>query len=274
MDNEPGVSALRELPKIQLRNVGLLYGDARILDAVTLDVAPREVVSLLGPSGCGKTTLLHLIAGLLPPSEGEIIVNGKGVEGPGADRAMVFQDDATFPWMRVEQNIEYGLKVKRIGGAVRRQLVDEILAVVGLDASRKLYPRQLSGGMRKRVDLARALAVEPDVLLMDEPYAALDAMTKERLQLEFLAIQEKVAMTVVFVTHDLEEALFVGDRVVTMGTEPGHVTGALAVPFRRPRSSELKLSQEFQALRGELVLRLGEASPPASGYRSTDPSNP
>jgi NitT/TauT family transport system ATP-binding protein len=235
------------------------YGDALILEGITLDIHDQEVLCLIGPSGCGKTTLLHVVAGLVAPAGGTVHVGGQPVDRPGPDRVMVFQDDAVFPWMTVWRNVEYGLRLKKVAREARVERVRATIDLVGLTGRETLYPRQLSGGMRKRVDLGRALAVEPEILLMDEPYGSLDAMTKERLQLEFLRIHESTKMTTLFVTHDLEEALFLGDRVVAMGVAPGHVHSILDVGFDHPRPAALKRSDDFQRLRGELAWRLEAA---------------
>jgi NitT/TauT family transport system ATP-binding protein len=261
---------LEPLPssKISIDELTLAYGSSVILEGVSLEIEDRELVCLIGSSGCGKTTLLHAVAGLLAPTQGMIAVDGVPVEKPGPDRVMVFQDDAVFPWMTVGKNVEYGLRIQSLPRSSRQAKVERALELVGLEGKEKLYPRQLSGGMRKRVDLARALAVEPAILLMDEPYAALDMMTKERLQVEFERIYEESRMTVIFVTHDLEEALFLGDRVVAMGLHPGRIHWVLEVPFSRPRSLDLKRSPEFQALRGELIRQLEAAARP--GTRRAD----
>jgi NitT/TauT family transport system ATP-binding protein len=220
---------------------------------VTLDIPAGAFVTLLGASGCGKTTLLNLIAGLLTPTAGSVTVRGERVTGPGAARTMVFQDDAVFPWYTVARNVEYGLRVQGVPKQRRRERVREMVDLVGLAGREDAYPHQLSGGMRKRVDVARALAVNPSVLLMDEPFAALDAMTKSRLQLEFLRIWEASRMTVIFVTHDIEEALLLSDLVAIMAPRPGPITRVVDVPFPRPRNDELRTSPAFQALRRELT---------------------
>jgi NitT/TauT family transport system ATP-binding protein len=210
---------------------------------------------------------LNIIAGLVPHDQGTVKVDGVEVKGPGPDRAMVFQEDAVFPWMTVRKNVEYGLRRKGLSSNEIEQRAASILKVVGLVGTEKRFPRELSGGMRKRVDLARALAVEPDLLLMDEPYGSLDAMTKERLQVEFLRICEEARrtidkwMTVVFVTHDLEEALFVGDRVVVVAANPGRIASSLNVPFEYPRGVDLKRTEAFQTLRGELAAHLEAVDP-------------
>jgi NitT/TauT family transport system ATP-binding protein len=165
---------------------------------------------------------------------------------------MVFQDDAVFPWYTVRQNVEYGLRIKQLASEKRKALVDHYIHLVGLEEAQNLFPRQLSGGMRKRVDVARAIATEPEVLLMDEPFAALDVITKQRLQEEFLNIWTENRMTVIFVTHDLEEALYLSDRVVVMSNNPGRVSRLVDVPFSRPRDPDLKTMADFQQLRREL----------------------
>ena len=253
---------------ISIRSVSLAYGANQVLSDVSLAVGAGEIVSLIGPSGCGKTTLLNVIAGLVRPDGGDVEVRGTPVTAPGPDRVVVFQDDAVFPWMTVRRNVEYGLKIKGVPPAERKQAVDDGLELVGLTRSADLFPRQLSGGMRKRVDLARALVMRPSVVLMDEPYAALDAMTKERLQVQFADIAGAAGSTSVFVTHDLEEALFIGDRVVVMAPHPGRIAAVHDVPFARPRSVELKLEPEFQQMRGVLarqIFAVGQSSEQSDG---------
>jgi NitT/TauT family transport system ATP-binding protein len=248
---------LRGRPAVVATGISARYGAATVLQDINLELPGGQVTCLIGASGCGKTTLLHVIAGLVPYSSGTLWVAGKAVEGPGPDRVMVFQDDAVFPWLTVRENAEYGLRVKGVTKVVRKQRVAEVLRLVRLSGKDGLFPKQLSGGMRKRVDLARALAVEPQVLLMDEPYGALDAITKEHLQLEFLNITARSTMTVLFVTHDLEEAIFLGDRVVVMSANPGRIHSLINVPFSHPREASLKRSAEFQALRGKLAELIG-----------------
>lgn len=242
-------------PKIDLTAVDFSYGPGEplILDGVDLAVAPGEFLALVGASGCGKSTLLRLIAGLTRPRAGHVRVDGADVTGPSPDRGMVFQDDAVFPWLTVGGNVAYGLKNKGVRGEDLERRVAEALNLVGLATSGDLYPRQLSGGMRKRVDVARAIALEPEIVLMDEPFAALDVMTKQRLQEDFLQIWSTVGMTVVFVTHDLEEALFQADRVAVMAPRPGRLVHQVEVPFARPRSPALRTDPEFQSLRRELT---------------------
>lgn len=244
--------------KIRLKGLNIAYPQRQgspleVIRDFSLDIYDREFACLVGASGCGKSTLLNAVAGLLSPSEGELLVNGSPVTGPGPDRGMVFQDDAVFPWYTVQQNIEYGPKLAGVPRKERDLRVEGCLKLVGLASDRDKFPRELSGGMRKRVDVARALAMEPEVLLMDEPFAAIDAITKERLQLEFLDIWQGTQMTVLFVTHDLEEAMFLGDRVVVMGKDSGRVRVIVEIPLGRPRSIEEKTSPEFQSLRRDLA---------------------
>jgi len=244
-------------PRIKLEHLYFAYEEAGvgnyIVEDFSLDIHDREFVSIVGPSGCGKTTLLNMIAGLLPPTSGQILVDGVRPERPGPDRTMVFQSDAVFPWYTVAGNIEYGLKAIGKPRKERQQTVNRLLELVGLEADRKKFPRQLSGGMRKRVDIARAMALQPEVLLMDEPFAALDVLTKERLQQDFLNIWQATRMTVIFVTHDLEEALFLSQRVVVMSRNPGRVEKVVDVTLPHPRSLVVKTSHEFQAIRRDLI---------------------
>lgn len=226
--------------------------DHRIIEDFNLCLFDREFVSIVGASGCGKTTLLNIIAGLLPPSRGDVYIEDQPIIKPGQDRAMVFQDDAVFPWYTVSQNVAYGLKKRNLKPGEVKATTEYYLDLVGLKDSKNLFPRQLSGGMRKRVDVARALAIKPQVLLMDEPFAALDVFTKSRLQEEFLNIWNDNRMTVVFVTHDLEEAIYLSDRVVVLSSHPGRVRRIVDVPFPRPRNIDLKTTSEFQTMRREL----------------------
>ena len=226
-----------------------------VLEQVDVDIARGEFVSLIGPSGCGKTTLLNIVAGLLQPTRGKVSLDGRAIERPGVDRSMVFQDDAVFPWYSVQRNVEYGLRSSH-AAVERRERAKHLIEMVGLAGREDAYPKQLSGGMRKRVDVARALAPNPKVLLMDEPFGTLDAITKTRLQVEFLRLWDRERMTVLFVTHDIEEALFLSDRLLVMQVNPGRVALDMRVPFPRPRDLEIRTTPEFQALRQELTAAL------------------
>jgi NitT/TauT family transport system ATP-binding protein len=243
--------------KIRIEHLKFSYPDKQagwvnVVSDLSLSVYDHEFLAIVGASGCGKTTLLNIIAGLLPPGSGNAFLDDREIKGPGLDRTMVFQDDAVFPWFTVLRNVEYGLRIAKTSREERARRVAHSLELVGLKGCDALYPRQLSGGMRKRVDVARAIVTRPEVLLMDEPFASLDVMTKENLQEQFLEIWNETRMTVVFVTHDLEEALFMADRVIVMASHPGRIAKIVAVPFARPRLKDLKTFPEFQTMRREL----------------------
>ncbi|MCY4019256.1 MAG: ABC transporter ATP-binding protein [Chloroflexi bacterium] len=233
-------------------------GTAGRIDAlqnVNLDVPAGEFLCLVGPSGCGKSTLVFIIAGLVKASSGEVRVAGKPVVEPDPDRTMVFQGDAVFPWMTVAQNIGYGLRFGAMSKKEQGKTVSQLVDLVGLTGFADAFPKELSGGMKKRVDLARAYATNPTVLLMDEPFGALDAITKEKMQVDLMRLSVTDTgqrRTIVFVTHDLEEAIFLADRVAVMTPRPGTIEVVLDVPFPRPREASIRLSTEFQALRGQI----------------------
>lgn len=237
---------------IDLDGVGLQLGGSTILSDIDLAIEPGEVVSVIGPSGCGKTTLLNIVAGLATGWTGSVRAAGIEVAGPGVDRTVVFQEDAVFPWMSVRRNVSYALDIRDVPRDQVDATTGEMIDLVGLAGKEDVFPRQLSGGQRKRVDLARALAARPQVLLMDEPYAALDQMTKQRLQQEFLKAVAREHMTSMFVTHDLEEAIFVANRVIMMAAGPGRIIEIVDVPFAAERSPDLRTSPEFQSIRRHL----------------------
>jgi NitT/TauT family transport system ATP-binding protein len=205
------------------------------LTDIDLDIQKGEFVCLLGPSGCGKSTLLKIMAGLLNASRGGIEINGATVTAPGPERAVVFQDYALFPWMTVEDNIEFGLEARGVPADKRRQTSGELLKVVGLQDFARKYPHHLSGGMKQRVSIARSLAVEPQILLMDEPFGALDAQTRSVMQEELLRIWRLYRKTVVFVTHSIEEAIYLSDRIVVMTARPGRIKAIVEIKDDRPR---------------------------------------
>jgi NitT/TauT family transport system ATP-binding protein len=222
---------------------------------IDLDVGEGEFVCLLGPSGCGKSTLLKIVAGLIPPSDGAIRIAGRAVTGPGPDRAVVFQDYALFPWMTVADNVEFGLAARGTPPERRRAVSAELLRAVGLADFAAKYPHHLSGGMKQRVSIARALAVDPVLLLMDEPFGALDAQTRFVMQRELLRVWRAYRKTVLFVTHSIEEALYLGDRVLVMTARPGRVKADIRVTHERPRDIA---SAEFTRLRREMLELLSE----------------
>ena len=219
------------------------------LKDVAIRVREFEIVVLVGPSGCGKSTLLNTVAGLIYPSAGRILVDGEPVVGPGRDRGMVFQAYTLFPWLRVQDNVEYGMKLNGVPRQERRRIAERYLGLVGLHVARERFPHQLSGGMRQRVAIARALANEPRVLLMDEPFGALDAQTRVLMQQLLLDVWERARMTILFVTHDIEEAVFLADRIYVMDVNPGRITTEIPVDIPRPRHLDVIGSEAFQSLR-------------------------
>ncbi|MEM9218743.1 MAG: ABC transporter ATP-binding protein [Cyanobacteria bacterium P01_F01_bin.150] len=219
-----------------------------VLEDVNLSINPGELACLLGPSGCGKSTLLNLIAGFIKPSDGRVFVDGEQVRKPGADRGFVFQQYSLLPWKTAFENVELGLKIKGMPKLERKEKAEEYLNLVGLYPYRHAYPNQLSGGMQQRASIVRALVNSPSVLLMDEPFAALDAQTRHMMQELLLDIWERLKTTVVFVTHDIEEAVFLGDRIFIMGVQPGHIKAELDIPLVRPRHMDDMLTPEFSQL--------------------------
>jgi NitT/TauT family transport system ATP-binding protein len=243
--------------KIKIDNVSRIYemgnGNRVVaVDNVSLSIFPEEFVCIVGPSGCGKSTLLYLTAGLDKPSSGQILVEGQPIIGANPKVGMVFQPDSVFPWLTVQKNIEFGPEMRGLPQDQCTQIATQYINIVGLQGFENSLPKQLSGGMKKRVDVGRAFANNPEILLMDEPYGALDAMTKEKLQIELLRIWDTERKTVLFVTHDLEEALVLSSRIVVMSLSPNKIQEIIDVPFPRPRDLILKTSKEFQDLRRRL----------------------
>ncbi|WKU03352.1 ABC transporter ATP-binding protein [Micromonospora sp. HUAS LYJ1] len=234
--------------------------DVLALSRTTLRIEGNQVVCVVGPSGCGKTTLLNLIAGFLQPSAGRVLVDGSPVTRPDSSRAVVFQSDAVFPWLTVRRNVEYGLRLRGVDRTARKERVDRYLDLVGLADFADAYPKELSGGMRKRVDIARAYASGPEVLLLDEPFGALDIFTREAMWLALHHVNLAEPKTIVFVTHDIEEALFVGDRVIVMTPRPARVHQDITVPFERRGDLDLRGSKEFQDMRIQISRSLREVS--------------
>ena len=237
---------------MSVQKVGLTFGTRRgrpILNDVNFDVLEGEFLCIVGPSGCGKTTLLRLLAGLLQPTSGAIVFQGHRVSGPSRSRAIVFQDypNALLPWRTVAGNVALSLEACGIARAQRGAAVDALLAKMGLQNAADQFPSQLSGGMQQRVQIARCLAQQPKILLMDEPFGALDAITRQSLQDELLAIASERRMTVVFITHDLEEAIYLGDRVIVLGANPGHIVELVDVGLPRPRN-QLTTREDFKFL--------------------------
>ncbi len=226
------------------------------LDGVSLTIQTQQFVCVLGPSGCGKTTLLKAIAGLILLDSGEVRIGGERVTGPGSDRAMVFQNFALLPWADVVTNVAFGLELRGGPKAEREARAHDLIAAVGLSGFERHFPRQLSGGMQQRVGLARALAVDPDILLMDEPFGSVDEQTRRLLQEDLLALLDRTRKTVVFVTHSVDEAVRLGDRVVLMTPRPGRVQEEVDVPLPRPRPSDIELNPIFLERKEHLWQRL------------------
>jgi NitT/TauT family transport system ATP-binding protein len=216
------------------------------LTDVSISVAEGEFMAIVGPSGCGKTSLLNIVAGLLPYEEGAVRIDGKRVAGPGVDRSVVFQHASLLPWRTIAGNVRYGMEMqRRFDEATMRERTDYFIKLVGLTGFERHYPSELSGGMQQRVNLARALASDPMVLLMDEPFAALDAQTREFMQSELLKIWAKARKTVLFITHQINEAVYLADRVAVMSARPGRVKQVFRIPFERPRTLHLKREPRF-----------------------------
>ena len=284
-------SAAPEAPRIQVSGAGKRYGDLQVFRDINLSVGQREIVALVGPSGCGKTTFLRCVDGLIPITEGQILVDGKPVTGPPPKVAVVFQHFGLFPWKTVRANVAYGLSLAGASKAEIGERVPHFIHLVGLTGFEEAYPYQLSGGMQQRCGLARALAVEPDVLLMDEPFGAVDAQTREILQFELLRIWRLRPTAMVFVTHSIEEAVLMGDRVVVLKGRPSTVSEIVEVDLPRPRTRETLASPRFSELRehvwktlmdearraefqlegGSAVPRRRKSSPPNGGAERMDP---
>ena len=241
------------------------------LSDVSVSVADGEFVAIVGPSGCGKTTLLNIVAGLLRFDAGQVSIAGRTIDGPGVDRAVVFQHASLLPWRTIAGNVRYGMELqKRFEAATIQARTDRFIRLVGLTGFEKHYPSELSGGMQQRVNLARALAADPEVLLMDEPFAALDAQTREYMQAELLKIWIEARKTVLFITHQINEAVYLADRVIVMSSRPGRIKGEFAVPFTRPRTLDLKRDRRFLDIE-DAIWQLVEETPEKLGMVGATP---
>ena len=242
--------------KVKISNVSKIYKgtnkDVHALDNVNLDIYKNEFVCVIGSSGCGKSTLLNILAGLDTPNSGTIEIDGKAIEGTGVDRGVVFQQYALFPWLTVAKNVAFGLELQKKSKDEINKIVDHYLKAVGLIDFKNSYPKELSGGMKQRVAIARAYAVNPNILLMDEPFGALDAQTRAQLQTELLNTWDNEKKTCFFITHDVDEAVFLAQRVVIMSPRPGRIKAIVEVPISYPRVPETKLSKEFNDIKNEL----------------------
>jgi NitT/TauT family transport system ATP-binding protein len=241
-------------------------GTMRAVDDVSLAIRAGEFVTILGPSGCGKSTFLHMVGGFDQPSAGAILHHGRAITAPGPDRGMMFQDLSLFPWLTVTENVRWPLDVKRLPNAEKARIVEEVLTLVHLESMGNLYPAQLSGGMRQRTALARLLALDPEIMLMDEPFGALDSQTRELLQEELQSIWRRKRKTVLFVTHDIDEAIYLGTRLIVFTHRPGRIKADLPVPHGLDRDPSFRTSPEFTALRIKVWEMLREEM---SGARSS-----
>ena len=243
---------------VSMRFAGRHGEPVTALDRISLDIADREFTVIVGPSGCGKSTLLRLVAGLNQPTAGTVLLDGAAISGPSRDRGMVFQSYTLFPWLSVRRNVEFGPRIAGVPATARAAAAARYIAQVGLQGFEDAYPAQLSGGMRQRVALARALANDPKVLLMDEPFGALDSQTRALMQELLLEIWERDHKTVLFITHDIDEALFLGDRVFVMTARPGRIREEIRVDIPRPRAPDVLTSPEFTALKRGVMAHIRE----------------
>jgi taurine transport system ATP-binding protein len=253
-------------PVAYLSNVGVRFGtgnnQVEVLQAINLDLKPSDFVCVLGSSGCGKTTLLRVLAGYQPPTSGSVVVSGKIHSQPSPEVGVVFQRPNLFPWLSIAQNVEFGLKMRSIDKQERRQRVSHYLEMVGLTHATRLLPHQLSGGMQQRAAIARTLAADPQLVLMDEPFGALDALTREAMQIHLKTIWQQTRKTIFFITHDVEEALLLASRIIIMHARPGRIVNEIQNPFaaRSESATQLRLSREFIEMREHLVTSIREVN--------------
>lgn len=254
---------------VQIKDVSVRFGSkGQMIEAasrVSLEVKPGEFVSIIGPSGCGKSTLLNIVAGFIRPSEGEALLDGQTIGGPGADRGVVFQQYSLFPWMTVRKNVEFGLKMQGISPHQCETAARSLLGMTGLLSFENHYPDQLSGGMKQRVGIVRALATSPQVMLMDEPFGALDSQTRTVMQEILTNMWQQMQLSVLFITHDIEEAIFLSEKVYVMTARPGRIKAEVPIPLPRPRTPEMTASPTFQALVRQLKALIREESLAAMG---------
>jgi NitT/TauT family transport system ATP-binding protein len=259
---------------IEVRNFALSYGSTEGPVEAVIDthihVKPGEFVSIIGPSGCGKSTLLNAVAGFVRPTTGVITVDGEPVNGPSAERGMVFQQYSLFPWKTVRENVEFGLKMRGMPRLQRERAARTLLGLAGLEAFEKYYPERLSGGMKQRVGIVRALATGPKVLLLDEPFGALDAQTRVIMQQILTNMWQRLKISVLFVSHDIDEAIFLSDRVYCMTARPGSIKAEITIPLERPRQQAMMMSSEFLTLRRGLMSLIREESLKAMGGEIND----
>jgi ABC-type nitrate/sulfonate/bicarbonate transport system ATPase subunit len=257
--------------KLHIQQISKVYrGDGHeviAIDGIDLRIRNREFATILGPSGCGKSTLLRIAAGLAKPTQGLVRLDGRTISGPGKDRGMVFQSYTLFPWLTVKENIQFGLRLSGMDRVPQEQIAQEFVEKVGLKGFERAYPKALSGGMKQRVAIARALATNPAVLLLDEPFGALDAQTRSLMQELLTQVWEELHITILFVTHDVEEAIFLSDRVFVMTARPGRIKAEIDVPLERPRRYEMKSSETFRHLKKRALDLIREEAIKATQYK-------
>jgi NitT/TauT family transport system ATP-binding protein len=266
---------------VRLANVSFDYASAsgrtRAVSGITASFTAGKFVSIIGPSGCGKSTILSLISGFLKPTEGKIVLDGEDITGPSSERSVVFQNFSLFPWKTVDKNIEFSFRMRGIDHYSRVRATRNLLAACGLEKAADKYPHQLSGGMQQRVAIVRAMAAKPKVLLMDEPFGALDAQTRVRMQNVLLRVWEGLRISVLFVTHDIEEAIYLSDRVIVMAPAPGRLIADIPVPFERPRDAKLTTSVEFNRLKSQasdlIHMRAAAVAAPDAGDLDFPPND-
>lgn len=254
---------------VEIRDLSVRFGRnghaTEAVSGVSLEVKPGDFVTVIGPSGCGKSTLLNIVAGFLQPSVGEALLDGRRIGAPGADRGVVFQQYSLFPWMTVRRNVEFGLKMQGLGRNARESAARALLGMAGLLPFENHYPDQLSGGMKQRVGIVRALATSPQVLLMDEPFGALDSQTRTVMQEILTNMWQQLQLSVLFITHDIEEAIFLSETVYVMTARPGRIKAVIPIPLPRPRTPEMMASPTFHALVRQLKGLIREESLAAMG---------
>lgn len=259
---------------IDIKNLGVVFNaggnTVEAVSSVSMDVKPGEFVSLIGPSGCGKSTLLNIVAGFVKATSGDALLDGAEIRGPGSDRGVVFQQYSLFPWLSVRKNVEFGLKMKGVPAAQRVPQARTLLGLAGLLAFENHYPDQLSGGMKQRVGIVRALATSPQVLLMDEPFGALDAQTRVVMQEILTNMWQQFRISVLFVTHDIDESIFLSDKIYVMTARPGRIKAEIKVPLPRPRTPEMTYTPEFIGLVQQLKALIREESLAAMGSELKD----
>ncbi len=251
--NTQHINANPSAPKVEIKDVKKIYqssrGDVVALNGFNLEINENEFIAIVGPSGCGKSTILNILAGLDTATSGSILVDGKPISGPSPERGVVFQQYALFPWLTVRKNVEFGLRLKKLSKQEVKEIADHYIEMVGLQDFRNSYPKELSGGMKQRVAIARAYAMQPKLLLMDEPFGALDAQTRTQLQTELLKTWEEERKTCFFITHDVEEAVVLAQRVIIMSARPGRIKDIIDIDIPYPRTQETKLDPRFIELK-------------------------